>query len=238
VEPERVRAWGRWLGREDFDRITPDCRACADADLLAARQEADEPSDADSHEGRVLARLAHSGLPRPMWDLRLGDLHTDVDEAIANALASWAREGGGLFLHGPVGTGKTTMAAMATRAALERRNVTFTSVPALVLRYRAAYGTDEQDQATRTLTGTGGLVLDDLGQEPPSEDVRNQLFGAIDTRVAHAAPLLLTSNLSPSELGARYGAWLPSRIQGYCLPLRILGRDRRLDPPTDTEGTP
>jgi DNA replication protein DnaC len=134
----------------------------------------------------------------------------------------------GVFLHGKVGRGKSWLAGAAARSMLRHRPVRWTSVPTLVNRWYSAFGSEDRNNALATLLGTEALVLDDLGQERPSDEVRQVLFTAIDDRMTRRAPLFITSNLLPGELGERYGAWLPSRIQGYCFTARIEGDDRRL----------
>lgn len=162
-------------------------------------------------------------------------MFTDLDSAdgrgeIILALQAWSVQGGGIFLYGPQGTGKTTMAATAAWAALEFRPVQWLSAPRAVSAAAGDFSDPLRDQAMRALTAHVGLVLDDLGHEATGEQGRSLMRSAIDDRMQRALPLLITSNFTPSELGARHSASLTSRLAGYCRAYRVLGRDRRLDP--------
>jgi DNA replication protein DnaC len=77
-------------------------------------------------------------------------------------------------------------------------------------------------------------VLDDLGKENPTEWSRGVLITALDTRIEHGIPVLITSNLTVPELAAKYtftfdsGDWLASRLAGYFRQYQMPGIDRRL----------
>ncbi len=205
------------------------CTACLE------HETADEPAVVVAPAGeRHRRRLHHSRLPLALHAIQLSELDSSNGRGeIIVALNAWSQHGGGIYLCGPVGTGKTRMAAAAVWAMLEHRQVRWASVPSLTIAYQASFDDVERAQALRTLTGIEALVLDDLGQEHATAASTAQLHAAIDARIAHGAPLLITSNLLPSALGAKHGDWLPSRLAGYCKAYRVHGRDRRLplDPP-------
>lgn len=176
-------------------------------------------------------RRANTSLPAALRGLRFEDLDpSDGRGEVILALQAWSVQGGGVFLYGPQGTGKTTMAATATWAALTFRPIQWASAPRAVVAAAGDFSDPARDEAMKALTSRVGLVLDDLGQEPANEQGRALMRTAIDDRIQHGLPLLVTSNFTPSELGARHSASLTSRLSGYCRAYRVLGRDRRLDP--------
>jgi len=76
------------------------------------------------------------------------------------------------------------------------------------------------------------LFLDDLGVGKDSEFVLEQLFRIIDWRSRDESPVVVTSNLTMQELGAKYDRRLSSRLtglvrQGAGLGLKIEGKDHR-----------
>jgi DNA replication protein DnaC len=175
------------------------------------------------------ARLRSSGLPDALRGLSLGQLlqKEELKPAI-DAARHWTISGGGLFLHGDVGRGKTYIAAAALNEAVAVRPIAWRSVPQLVFGIRADYGSSAHTEAQRIVGSTSGIVLDDLGQEAPTKAAGELLFAVIDERLAAGLPVLITSNLLPSQLGERYGAWLPSRL-AQMNPIRVAGTDLRLE---------
>lgn len=169
-------------------------------------------------------------LPRELRDVRSKNSQAPA-EAKAAAL-EWIRDGGGLFLGGPVGTGKTYLAAAAVRVALGNHDVRWASVPSMLTAALAAFGDDDRRTAMSSITGTGAVVLDDLDKMKPSEWAAAQIFAAIDNRVNAGTRLLITSNKSPGELqkfiGGDLGNSIASRIVGYCRVVHIPGRDLRV----------
>jgi DNA replication protein DnaC len=78
------------------------------------------------------------------------------------------------------------------------------------------------------------LILDDLDKAKVTANAAAILFGAIDGCMTNERPLIVTTNMMPSELAARWpdqhGKAIASRLAGYCALHRITGRDRRVKP--------
>ena len=91
----------------------------------------------------------------------------------------FSRDSGGLFLTGPVGTGKTHMAACLVNELIGREiRVLFGNVLDLLGRLRRSYDEDAQEEEWRILDELATvplLVIDDLGKEKVSEWVEQTL---------------------------------------------------------------
>lgn len=154
-----------------------------------------------------------------------------VPPVVAEAINRWvAGEARILVLTGPVGVGKTTLAARAFRRRLVREPGKWRSVPQLIAHLGLGFGTREHDEAVRLLDGRRMLALDDLDKARPTEYVAERLFAAIDGCYANGTGLVVTSNLTLSELGDRwpdpYGAAITSRLSSG-VHLALEGADRR-----------
>lgn len=216
----------------ELDDLPSDWRKSGRCPECAIDFEHDNPrreSAEERHDAAVSARLKLSNLPAIYHDARLSELERTIErEPLLDALQKWVRgDLPSLFICGPVGTGKTLMAAAATRGRLERKNVAWVTAPRFALDHRAEYSSDASRRSQQLLESKSDLVLDDLGQENPTSGSQELLFATIDDRISSGASLLITSNLAQSELGARYGMWLPSRLQTM-MAFRAPGADRRL----------
>jgi DNA replication protein DnaC len=172
-------------------------------------------------------RCRKSGLPSGLQGLKWSDMdRADGRRLAVIAAKSWGEHGGRLFLHGPYGTGKTRLAATAMWERLQHGFATFMSVPILLQAAFADPRSDQRRRAQEAMMGFGALVLDDLGKEKPGDWTRQILFGAIDSRVQHGSPIIITSNFSPDELAERLGASFGSRLAEFRQE-RLGGEDRR-----------
>jgi DNA replication protein DnaC len=218
--------------REMLIKLGTLCGECAEREEAAERER-------EQQEARRLAavaareRLVRSGLPSQLRDRVWSDLdRTGCEQAIEVAQA-WARgELPGLVLTGPIGVGKTTIAATAACEYLTRRPLRWTSVPVLFARLGAGHNDQQRKVALELLTGREALVLDDLDKARGTEYGAEQVFTVIDNRITEGAPLLVTMNATLDELAARFpepaGDAIASRLAGYCDVLRVDGEDRRL----------
>ena len=71
------------------------------------------------------------------------------------------------------------------------------------------------------------LIVDDLGSEMTTAFVVSALYQLINTRMITGKKTILSTNLSPEELGRRYGAAILSRIEGEYQILTFFGEDIR-----------
>ena len=142
--------------------------------------------------------------------------------------------GRGLWFEGDVGTGKTTLAMLVSKAALDAgRSVAIYSLPRLLAEIRKTY----DDQSERSylelldrLVEVDLLHIDDLGAERTSEWVLEQLYSIINARYEAHRSLVITTNLQPHQLEEQITPRTVSRLVEICGdPLPLYGRDRRKD---------
>jgi len=154
-----------------------------------------------------------------------------VDDLEANLEA-----GRGLWLMGDTGTGKTTLAMLVSKAALEdSRSVAIYSLPKLLARIRQTYdsepGGDSYLSFFKRLTSVDLLHIDDLGAEKRSDWVLEQLYALVNERYEAQRSMLVTTNLDPHELEEQIGPRTVSRLVEICgEPLPLFGPDRRVQP--------
>jgi DNA replication protein DnaC len=140
--------------------------------------------------------------------------------------------GRGLWLFGDTGTGKTTLAMLISKAALEaRRSVAIYSLPKLLARIRRTYdaepGGDSYLAFFERLTSVDLLHIDDLGAEKRSDWVLEQLYALINERYETERSVLITTNLPHDELEEQIGQRTVSRLSQMCDEVALFGDDRR-----------
>jgi DNA replication protein DnaC len=141
-------------------------------------------------------------------------------------------EGRGLWLFGDTGTGKTTLAMLVSRTAIERgRTVAIYSLPKLLARIRRTYdsepGGDSYLSFFERLTSVDLLHIDDLGAEKRTDWVMEQLYALINERYESQRSIMVTTNLPHEELEDQVGQRTISRLTQVCDEVPLYGTDRR-----------
>jgi DNA replication protein DnaC len=143
-------------------------------------------------------------------------------------------QGRGIWFVGGVGTGKTTLAMLISKAAMEaNRTVAIYSLPRLLGLLRDTYDDDSPFTLTELierLCSVDLLHIDDVGAEQSSAWVLEQLYTIVNTRYEDGGAMLLTTNLDRKELEEQIGPRTVSRIYEICGgdPLPMWGDDHRL----------
>jgi DNA replication protein DnaC len=141
-------------------------------------------------------------------------------------------QGRGLWLFGQVGTGKTTLAMLVARAAIDAgRSVAIYSLPRLLAELRATFDDDATQSYTQLLDRLAEvdlLHIDDVGAEQTSPWVLEQLYALVNARYEDERSVVLTTNItSPDELADQIGLRTVSRLQEMCEDVPMLGEDAR-----------
>ncbi len=141
------------------------------------------------------------------------------------------RKGRGLWLYGTVGTGKTTLAMLVSKAALDAgRGVAIYSLPRLLAEIRTTYDDDSDRTYTALLDRLAEvdlLHIDDVGTEKTSDWVLEQLYSIINARYEEERSVLITTNLERDALADQIHERTVSRLEEMCEVLPLYGADAR-----------
>lgn len=133
----------------------------------------------------------------------------------------------GLFISGPVGSGKTFLACCIANALLsEGFLVLFVVVPDLLDHIRFTYNQNSGSDLTEqdildTARQVPLLILDDLGSHNYTEWVRNKLYSILNYRLNYCLPIIITTNINLEDLDEFLGERTTSRIYQMCRPYRL-----------------
>jgi DNA replication protein DnaC len=164
---------------------------------------------------------------------------TEIDPQIVTATRRFADTidqkldaGRGLWFMGPVGTGKTTLAMLVSKAALKAgRSVAIYSLPRLLNEIRDTHRAERShvDLLDR-LTAIDLLHIDDVGAERTTDWVLEELYSIVNARYEDQRSMVITTNILDREaLCEQITERTVSRLTEMCDELPLLGHDRRMD---------
>jgi DNA replication protein DnaC len=137
-------------------------------------------------------------------------------------------EGRGLWLTGGCGTGKTVLAMIVAKAAIDTgRTVAIYSCPRLLSVIRDSIERGGVLDFLDRLAEADLLQIDDLGAEHRTEWVLEQLYTIVNARYEDERSTIVTSNLGRDELADQLGERIVSRLEGCCEVLPFYGPDHR-----------
>ena len=129
---------------------------------------------------------------------------------------------------GEVGTGKTFAACEVANALIDK------GYPVLVTNFariaNQLQGTFEKQEYIDRLNRYSLIVLDDLSSERNTEYMNEQIFQIVDARYRAQLPMIITTNLTmselknPQEIAKRR---IYDRVLERCHPIRVSGTNKR-----------
>jgi len=164
---------------------------------------------------------------------------TDIDAQVVAAARRFADTidekldaGRGLWFMGPVGTGKTTLAMLVSKAALAAgRSVAIYSLPRLLNEIRDTHRSERSHvELLDRLTAVDLLHIDDVGAERTTDWVLEELYSIVNGRYEDQRSIVITTNILDREaLCEQITERTVSRLTEMCDELPLLGHDRRMD---------
>ena len=189
---------------------------------------------------RAKARNLSAVIPRRYRDVafeRPPVIEMDRDVVVAtrdftDSIDEQLGAGRGLWFMGPVGTGKTTLAMLVSKAALEAgQSVAIYSLPRLLNEIRDIHRADRShiDLLDR-LTAVDLLHVDDVGAERTNEWVLEELYSIVNSRYEEQRSIVITTNIDDHDaLCEQIGARTVSRLTEMCQEMLLSGEDRRFE---------
>ena len=226
--PKQCRFIATWDGKEKKPYTPCDCER--------ERHDAEEQARQAQNLRIEINRLRKLGFP----DSEMADwtfAHDDGTDPKTTSIAhkyvdnflEMKKRGKGLLLYGPVGTGKTHVAACIANELINQGR------PCLVTNFARITNTlqgmfDGKQRYLDDFNRLDLLVIDDLAAERDTSYMNEMIFNIIDSRYRSGKPLIVTSNLTQAELTAPTSVdkeRIYSRLLEMCVPVEMKGADRR-----------
>ena len=165
---------------------------------------------------------------------------TNIDSGVVSAVRRFADQidarldaGRGLWFMGPVGTGKTTLAMLVSKAAISAgRSVAIYSLPRLLNEIREdTHRTDRSHlNLLDRLAAVDLLQIDDVGAERTTDWVLEELYSLVNTRYQDGRSIIITTNIcDPAALCEQITERTVSRLIEMCDQIPLQGYDHRMD---------
>jgi len=154
---------------------------------------------------------------------------TRAMKAYVDNFREMQKEGKGLLLYGPVGTGKSFLAACIVNALIDK------GYPCLMTNFSRLTNTingmwQGKQEYIDSLTRYSLIAIDDLGVERDTEYMNESVTTIIDSLYRAKVPVVITSNYTPKQLTEESEirrSRVYDRLLERCLPVKVAGASRR-----------
>jgi len=156
-----------------------------------------------------------------------------------NAVLGHVEKGNGLFIYSnSVGNGKTSWAMKILQRYIQELSMTgirFDGPKAYYVNVSELFETLRTNMENKEVTikiekaiqDADLVIFDDMGVEAPTTWVKNKLYNYINYRYMNGKSMIVTSNLSFDQLGAKLDKRIADRIAEKCRPIHLRGISRR-----------
>ena len=212
-----------------YDEVKRTARPCSCRPQRLARKKA------TAVQGRLPKRFREVSFDRePVVSLERTSPHVIREvRRFCRDVGPQLEAGRGLWFTGDVGTGKTTLAMLVSKTAMEAdHTVAIYSLPRLLSILRDTYDDDSAyslGELIDRLCAVDLLHVDDVGAEQTSPWVLEQLYTIVNTRYEDGRAVMLTTNLGDPELRDQIGDRTVSRLHEMCETYPLDGEDMRLE---------
>lgn len=204
--------------RTSFARI--ECAACEDSGWIAVGAAGATPCLCQRE------KAIRRELPARYQRAKLTDFSSATQE---HALLWLSNPTSGLLLSGPVGSGKTYLAAACVRGRIENgKKALFRRMADFYAALRESYRINAPESGVLDpIIDAPLVVLDDLGAGGLTDFERRAALEILDRRLNDMKPSIVTTNWDLAEIAERMDDRIASRLASYTS-LRLETSDRRL----------
>lgn len=166
------------------------------------------------------------------WDdYKLDPAPLEKIESYLSRSQAMIENGMGVLFYGPNGNGKTLLSSLLAKELVKLGySVYFATFSEMIDKFTRGWGdTDARNYFERKIVQSDIFVLDDVGKEYRAKTglAESTFDHILRNRVIHGRPVIMTTNLSLSEMEKGYGASIFSLIKERSLVIEMNGEDYR-----------
>lgn len=194
-----------------------------------------------------ITNLLRRGVPKDFISNTVDDLDSygspereetlDYIRNYINNLPSELNKNHGLFLYGSNGVGKSFIASLIIKEAYICR---YTSRRCTFVDYVSKYTDlwkikdkeileEEEGLFYHNYKSVDFLVIEEIGKEIDSKISASVLEDLLRYREEHGLVTIICANLTPKEIVEKYGNSVGSLIKGNFTPIKLVGKDKRIN---------
>lgn len=227
---------------EDFSDVKYECEKCSDSGYVdgkmcsCMKRELVLAGCESSGMGHLMRSQSFENFSLDYYSAgkaEYSEMEKNLNVALRYAEGFSGLGWGNLLLMGGTGLGKTHICSAMARVIIEKGfDVYYTGAQGMLSDF-------ERERFGNSSSGAAGgedsskyfecdlLIIDDLGTEIVNQFTVACLFNVINTRLSRGLATIINTNLTPSEMKARYSDRIVSRLLGEYRTLRFVGRDVR-----------
>ena len=157
---------------------------------------------------------------------------TKIFNYCVNYADNFSADSKNILMRGATGLGKTHLSLAIANEIIKRGfSVIYVSAPEILSRLEKehfSYQYEEQEDTFQSLLKCDLLIIDDLGTEFISPFSVSCVYNLFNSRILAGKPLIISTNLTPSEMITTYSQRFASRLLGSADKLEFIGEDIRM----------
>ena len=226
----------------DYDQVHYTCEKCSDSGYIdgvkmcsCLRELIIKGRIAESAMGKLIEKQSFDNFELGVYayDPKVQERMKMILAMAKNYVRDFSTKRENLLLIGKTGTGKTHISTAIARELIHQGyDVIYDSTQNIISdfeadRFKSGYGREE-NKSEKYLNCTL-LIIDDLGTEFQNSFTVSTLYNLLNARQNSDLPTIISTNLSPEELSAKYEDRIFSRIMGSGTKvLPFMGNDIRV----------
>lgn len=225
---------------EDYDKPDYTCKKCSDSGftddsrICSCFKEALTVLNIESSGmGKLIEKQSFDTFDLSWYEGQERERAELILSVAKRFVKSFGRDTENLLFIGNTGTGKTHISTAIAKEIITRGfDVLYDSAQNIFSdfetdKFKSGYSPQYESKAEKYLE-CDLLIIDDLGAEFVSQFTVSCLYNLINTRKNRGLSTIISTNLSPEELGAKYEGRISSRLMGEYTVLPFLGKDHRI----------